>query len=148
MSRFLQPSLVNLSQIQVKVAPGDSDQERKQAHAKAEEILKKVQADKSAFAEIAKTESQDAGTAKDGGKLGWITKGSWPANLETVVFALQKGGVSDVVDGPGGYHIFQPNEIQPEKGESFDRSEEHTSELQSLMRISYDVFCLQKKTTQ
>src|SRR3546814_6908593 len=28
-----------------------------------------------------------------------------------------------------------------------DRSEEHTSELQSLMRISYAVFCLQKKTT-
>src|SRR3546814_1345811 len=29
---------------------------------------------------------------------------------------------------------------------SFGRSEEHTSELQSLMRISYDVFCLQKHT--
>src|SRR3546814_5965766 len=28
------------------------------------------------------------------------------------------------------------------------RSEEHTSELQSLMRISYAVFCLKKKTTQ
>src|SRR3546814_10128659 len=28
------------------------------------------------------------------------------------------------------------------------RSEEHTSELQSLMRISYDVFCLKKKTNQ
>src|SRR3546814_1512412 len=28
-----------------------------------------------------------------------------------------------------------------------DRSEEHTSELQSLMRISYAVFCLQKKNT-
>src|SRR3546814_10417530 len=28
------------------------------------------------------------------------------------------------------------------------RSEEHTSELQSLMRISYDVFCLKKKTTR
>src|SRR3546814_8690522 len=28
-----------------------------------------------------------------------------------------------------------------------DRSEEHTSELQSLMRISYDVFCLKRKTT-
>src|SRR3546814_5880345 len=28
------------------------------------------------------------------------------------------------------------------------RSEEHTSELQSLMRISYPVFCLKKKTTQ
>src|SRR3546814_2237345 len=29
----------------------------------------------------------------------------------------------------------------------FARSEEHTSELQSLMRISYAVFCLKKKTT-
>src|SRR3546814_5127623 len=28
-----------------------------------------------------------------------------------------------------------------------ERSEEHTSELQSLMRISYAVFCLKKKTT-
>src|SRR3546814_15853044 len=30
---------------------------------------------------------------------------------------------------------------------SFERSEEHTSELQSLMRISYAVFCLKKKKT-
>src|SRR3546814_6835925 len=30
-------------------------------------------------------------------------------------------------------------------GRRFDRSEEHTSELQSLMRISYAVFCLKKK---
>src|SRR3546814_6473728 len=29
-----------------------------------------------------------------------------------------------------------------------ERSEEHTSELQSLMRISYAVFCLKKKTTK
>src|SRR3546814_5128832 len=33
-------------------------------------------------------------------------------------------------------------EIEPQRGE---RSEEHTSELQSLMRISYAVFCLKKK---
>src|SRR3546814_8126686 len=32
------------------------------------------------------------------------------------------------------------------KGPLVDRSEEHTSELQSLMRISYAVFCLKKKT--
>src|SRR3546814_9862035 len=31
------------------------------------------------------------------------------------------------------------------KGAAFSRSEEHTSELQSLMRISYAVFCLKKK---
>src|SRR3546814_2057287 len=32
-------------------------------------------------------------------------------------------------------------------GEGVERSEEHTSELQSLMRISYAVFCLKTKTT-
>src|SRR3546814_13107023 len=42
--------------------------------------------------------------------------------------------------------------VQPETGASqakasTSRSEEHTSELQSLMRISYAVFCLKKKTT-
>src|SRR3546814_2885646 len=33
------------------------------------------------------------------------------------------------------------------EAESAERSEEHTSELQSLMRISYAVFCLKKKKT-
>src|SRR3546814_9809561 len=33
----------------------------------------------------------------------------------------------------------------PDAGATEDRSEEHTSELQSLMRISYAVFCLKKK---
>src|SRR3546814_7048189 len=33
----------------------------------------------------------------------------------------------------------------PERGRGLQRSEEHTSELQSLMRISYTVFCFKKK---
>src|SRR3546814_8400621 len=36
----------------------------------------------------------------------------------------------------------------PAKWPTTTRSEEHTSELQSLMRISYAVFCLKKKTQQ
>src|SRR3546814_1626813 len=40
-----------------------------------------------------------------------------------------------------------PDYCDGEGAESFSRSEEHTSELQSLMRISYAVFCL-KKTIQ
>src|SRR3546814_3349759 len=41
----------------------------------------------------------------------------------------------------GRVHEFWPAYDMPE-----ERSEEHTSELQSLMRISYAVFCLKKKT--
>lgn len=121
-ARFVQPARVDISHIQITIPAGASDQGRKQAHDKAAEILKKVQANPSSFAELAKTESQDAGTAKNGGKLGWITKGSWPANLEQTIFALQKGGVSDVVEGPGGYHIFLANDVQAERGETFDEA--------------------------
>src|SRR3546814_9185108 len=38
--------------------------------------------------------------------------------------------------------------LAPETVTALDRSEEHTSELQSLMRISYAVFCLKKKKKQ
>src|SRR3546814_8436670 len=38
--------------------------------------------------------------------------------------------------------------LQRAAAAGIDRSEEHTSELQSLMRISYAVFCLKKKTIQ
>src|SRR3546814_2392808 len=37
-------------------------------------------------------------------------------------------------------------DVDGEQVQGLDRSEEHTSELQSLMRISYAVFCLKKKT--
>src|SRR3546814_9647854 len=41
------------------------------------------------------------------------------------------------------FSYMEGREFSP-KGALFDRSEEHTSELQSLMRISYAVFCLKK----
>src|SRR3546814_2305913 len=66
--------------------------------------------------------------------------------------------VTDVTDQPGSDmnfhtladHIPQHVWMAKADGEIFwhNRSEEHTSELQSLMRISYAVFCLKKKTKQ
>src|SRR3546814_8041533 len=52
--------------------------------------------------------------------------------------------------GANGRHqgALQPTGVRPgfsERLEDTGRSEEHTSELQSLMRISYAVFCLKKK---
>src|SRR3546814_5890686 len=42
--------------------------------------------------------------------------------------------------------LIEPGRLTEESAVSMGRSEEHTSELKSLMRISYDVFCLKKKT--
>lgn len=123
-ARYVQPARVNVSHIQLNVPAGASDEQRAAAKAKAEEIAKKVQADKTTFAAVASAESQDAGTAKNGGKLGWITKGTWPEALEQAVFALGSGEISGAVEGPDGYHIFLANEVQPEKGESFDEAKD------------------------
>src|SRR3546814_7635362 len=50
--------------------------------------------------------------------------------------------------GPGSAASQQESASSPQTDEpQANRSEEHTSELQSLMRISYAVFCLKKKNT-
>src|SRR3546814_3089831 len=75
------------------------------------------------------------------------------------VFIPYVGALLDVTPNHRLYasytRIFQPQnlldrnlrQLDPLNGNAFERSEEHTSELQSLMRISYAVFCL-KKTKQ
>src|SRR3546814_5854460 len=44
-----------------------------------------------------------------------------------------------------GVHLIDCPVVYSENDQILNRSEEHTSELQSLMRISYAVFCLKKK---
>src|SRR3546814_8610382 len=54
-----------------------------------------------------------------------------------------RAGGADTADQHGG----APAGRAARRAHGRARSEEHTSELQSLMRISYAVFCLKKKTT-
>src|SRR3546814_9017540 len=66
--------------------------------------------------------------------------GHHPVALGLVHAAVQRlGAVAPAVEAVG-----QVVDLGPRAAED-DRSEEHTSELQSLMRISYAVFCLKKK---
>src|SRR3546814_4165337 len=57
-----------------------------------------------------------------------------------VLLVFQQGGI---VEGSDQMRLAAE---QLQQSLVIDRSEEHTSELQSLMRISYAVFCLKKKT--
>src|SRR3546814_5183564 len=65
--------------------------------------------------------------------------------LSTNYFPM--GGVLLPID-PGTSSIYLDKPPMPYGGGGLVRSEEHTSELQSLMRISYAVFCLKKKKTK
>src|SRR3546814_2402392 len=55
--------------------------------------------------------------------------------------------VADTISGAAPVTLLAPLDAGNDVCPSSPRSEEHTSELQSLMRISYAVFCLQNTTT-
>src|SRR3546814_4905041 len=61
------------------------------------------------------------------------------ADQKAIALSAVGIGVVEVAKGSDGKWTVQA-------GSTYNRSEEHTSELQSLMRISYAVFCLKKKT--
>jgi parvulin-like peptidyl-prolyl isomerase len=55
-----------------------------------------------------------AANASEGGLLGYVAQGTLPPGLDDVVFSLSAGEVSDPVQSPSGYHIFQVLEVVPE----------------------------------
>src|SRR3546814_5292799 len=91
----------------------------------------------------------------ENGKNLFLDGARWDARYRPWSLAIQPFliGRPESGDGPGQVHIDLGHPRIAEGGEGmrvFDedgRSEEHTSELQSLMRISYAVFCLKKKKT-
>src|SRR3546814_3906278 len=70
-----------------------------------------------------------------------------PALADRVQQLLQTAGLPIVQDSQRGFDhgAFVPAYVMYPDADVPMRSEEHTSELQSLMRISYAVFCLKKK---
>jgi len=74
--------------------------------AEAEAILKDLQAGKD-FAELAKTMSQDTGSAEKGGDLGALRRGQTVQEFEDEAFRLQEGELSPVIKTQYGYHILK-----------------------------------------
>src|SRR3546814_9990128 len=81
------------------------------------------------------------------------TKVQAPRSMIAILPAIAAGSSSAVQPLAGDATTTLPAKLAgvaagPNEAEPNSRSEEHTSELQSLMRISYAVFCLKKKKTR
>ena len=94
--------------------------EREKAQARAEELLVQVRKSPGSFADLAKKNSQDPGSAVQGGDLGFFARGAMVKPFEDAAFALQKGGLSDVVESDFGYHIILLTDIKAPRKPSFD----------------------------
>lgn len=113
------PERVRVRHILVKTEGKPKDEAAK-LKAKAEDVLKQLQhgAD---FAELAKKNSDDPGSATKGGELGWIVRGQTVPNFEKTAFSLKPGALSGVVETEYGYHIIQVEDKQAAQTQSFDQ---------------------------
>ncbi|BEP48134.1 SurA N-terminal domain-containing protein [Variovorax paradoxus] len=87
--------------------------DRAKAKAKAEQLLAEVKKAPATFADVARKNSQDPGSAEKGGDLDFVTRGAMVKPFEDALFALKKGDISDVVETEFGYHIIRLADIKP-----------------------------------
>jgi peptidyl-prolyl cis-trans isomerase D len=106
-ARFTTPEERRASHILVKLDKGASADQKKAARAKAEGLLAQVQKNPSAFAELAKKNSDDAGSAVNGGDLDFFARGAMVKPFEDAAFSLKPGQVSGLVESDFGFHIIQ-----------------------------------------
>jgi peptidyl-prolyl cis-trans isomerase D len=82
-----------------------------EAQRRAEDLLKQLKAG-AKFEDLAKKYSEDPGSAKEGGSLGWIGKGRTVPEFEKAAFSLPKGQLSDLVKSSYGFHIIRVDDRQ------------------------------------
>lgn len=118
--RFQQPEERRASHILIMVDAKASPADKAKAKTKAEAVLKEVQQNPGKFADIAKRDSQDPGSAAKGGDLGFFAKGAMVKPFDDAVFKLKDGQLSGLVQSDFGYHIIKLTGIKAGKVASLD----------------------------
>jgi peptidyl-prolyl cis-trans isomerase D len=108
------------SHILINADKGASAAERDAARAKAQALLAEVQKSPAQFAELARKNSQDTGSAAKGGDLDFFGRGAMVKPFEEAAFALKKGETSGLVETEFGFHIIRLTDIKQPEQKSFE----------------------------
>jgi len=132
---------VKVSHILVKTPPAGPDgkvDEKgvEEARKKAEDVLKQLKSG-AKFEDLAKKYSDDPGSAKQGGELGWIGRGRTVPEFEKAAFSQAKGQTSDLVKSSYGFHIIRTE----------DKHEAHLKTLDEV-KDQIEPLIRQQKTTR
>ncbi|WP_022980823.1 SurA N-terminal domain-containing protein [Ideonella sp. B508-1] len=106
-SRYTVPEERRASHILIAVDKDAAADVRAKAKAKAESLLAEVKAHPDSFAEVAKKNSQDPGSAAKGGDLDFFARGAMVKPFEDAAFGMKVNEISGVVESDFGYHIIK-----------------------------------------
>ena len=119
--RYTVPEERRASHILIKAEASATAAVRTAAKARADALLKEVKMSPAAFAELARKNSDDPGSAEKGGDLDFFARGGIAAKpLEDAAFALKPDEVSGVVESEFGYHIVKLTAMRGGQTRSFD----------------------------
>lgn len=109
---------VKASHILIRSSRNDDPKKRQAALEKAKDIRKQL-LNGADFEELARKYSDDS-SGKNGGDLGYFSRGQMVPEFEKAAFALPVGGISDVVETQFGYHIIRVDEKRAAKKLKYD----------------------------
>lgn len=125
------------SHILVALKPGATASDKAAAKAKADALAQQARAaganSAAKFAELAKANSEDPGSAGQGGELGAFARGSMAKPFEDAVFAAKVGDIVGPVETEFGYHVIRVTKADAGRTRSFD---EVRNELEVQLRQS------------
>jgi peptidyl-prolyl cis-trans isomerase D len=121
-TQYTQPEEREASHILIAVASDAGDDQKKQAHEKAEQIYQEARKNPDSFAELAKKYSQDPGSAANGGNLGFFRRDDMVKPFADAVFnpAVKAGDIIGPVQTQYGYHIIRLDAVRPGKQLTLD----------------------------
>jgi peptidyl-prolyl cis-trans isomerase D len=111
-ARFGSPEERRASHILIKAGPD--------ARAKAEQLMAKLKADPSQFKSLARTASDDPGSAAQEGDLGFFSRGLMVKPFADAVFGMQKGELKGPVESEFGQHIILLTDVKPGAEKPFE----------------------------
>lgn len=106
-ARYSAPEERRASHILIAADKDAKAEEKAAAKAKAEALLAEVRKAPGSFADVAKKNSQDPGSAPNGGDLDYFGRNAMTKSFEDAAFALKVDEISNVVESEFGYHIIR-----------------------------------------
>ena len=130
-ARWGEPEQRQASHILLAFKSGATDAEKAKVREKAGQVLEQVRKSPGNFAELARKNSDDPGSAAKGGDLGYFSRGMMVKPFEDAVYSMKQGETSGLVESEFGVHIIRLTGIKPGKEKTLEQAKpEIEQELQ------------------